>query len=64
MSEKTAEQLLQFLNRLDSKEKKLQSMGGLPTQISGLEKSLNNVLEEVRTMNEKTKRMDKNIRES
>lgn len=64
MSEKTAEQFLQILNRLDSKEKKLQNMEGLPTQISGLEKSLHNVLEEVRTMNEKTKRMDKNIQES
>ena len=63
MSVKIEKQLQQILNRLDSMEKKLQKVEGVFAQISGLERSVNDVLKEVTTLNEKTKRMEKNIQE-
>ena len=63
MSGKIEKQLQQILNRLDSMEKKLQKVEGVLAQISGLEKSVNDALKEVTTLNEKTKRMEKNIQE-
>ena len=65
MSGKIEKQLQQIhmYNRLDSMEKKLQNVEGVLAQISSLEKSLNNVLKEVTTLNENTKRKEKNIQE-